>query len=81
MEKLFNNAIIGNQKMLVTYSEKGELLRVFYPAVDFKQWIDFFHVGVKVNDSNIIYLHDDINNIYYQEYIENTNVLKTRNSK
>ena len=81
MEKLFNNAIIGNQKMLVTYSEKGELLRGFYPAIDFKQWIDFFRVGVKVNDSNIIYLHDDINNIYYQEYIENTNVLKTRNSK
>lgn len=79
MEKLYNDAIIGNQKMLVTYSKRGEILRAFYPTVDFKQWIDFFHVGVKINDSNIIYLHEDINNTYYQEYLEDTNILKTRN--
>lgn len=81
MEKLYNDAIIGNQRMLVTYSKKGELLRVFYPTMDFKQWIDFFHVGVKINDSNIIYLHEDINNTYYQEYLEDTNILKTRDRK
>lgn len=81
MEKLYNDAIIGNQRMLVTYSKKGELLRVFYPTMDFKQWIDFFHVGVKINDSNIIYLHEDINNTYYQEYVEDTNILKTRDRK
>ncbi len=34
-------------------------------------------MGVKINDSNIIYLHDDSNNMYNQEYIEDTNVLKT----
>lgn len=79
MEKLYNDAIIGNQRMLLTYSKNGELLRVFYPTMDFKQWIDFFHVGVKINDSNIIYLHEDINNTYYQEYLEDTNILKTRN--
>ena len=79
MEKFYNDAIIGNQKMLVTYSEKGELLRVFYPNVDFKQWIDFFHIGIKINDSRIIYLHEDINNVYNQEYVEDTNILKTRN--
>ena len=79
MEKLYNDAIIGNQKMLVTYSKKGELLRVVYPTIDFKQWIDFFHVGVKINDSNIIYLHEDINNTYYQEFLEDTNIVKTRN--
>lgn len=79
MEKVYNDAIIGNQKMLITYSEKGELLRVFYPNVDFKQWIDFFHIGIKINDSRIIYLHEDINNVYNQEYVEDTNILKTRN--
>ena len=79
MEKFYNDAIIGNQKMLVTYSEKGELLRIFYPNVDFKQWIDFFRIGIKINDSRIIYLHDDINNVYNQEYVEDTNILKTRN--
>ena len=34
-------------------------------------------MGVKINDSNIIYLHDDPNNIYEQEYIEDTNILVT----
>lgn len=81
MEKYYNEAVIGNQKMLVTYTSNGEMLRVFYPTVDFKQWIDFFHVGVKINDSQIIYLHQDINNIYEQNYIEDTNILKTRNRK
>jgi len=81
MEKLYNDAIIGNQKMLATYSKRGELLRIVYPNIDFKQWVDFFHVGVKINDSNIIYLHEDINNVYTQNYIEDTNILKTRNQK
>ncbi len=79
MKKFFNEAIIGNQKMMATYTSKGELLRIFYPNVDFKQFIDLFHVGVKINDSQIIYLHDDINNVYTQEYLEDTNILKTRN--
>lgn len=76
-EKFLNEAVIGNQRILATYSDKGELLRVFYPTVDFKQWTDFFHVGVKINDSQIIYLHNDINNIYNQNYLQDTNVLKT----
>lgn len=81
MEKYYNEAVIGNQKMLITYSNKGEMLRIFYPTVDFKQWVDLFHAGVKVNDSQIIYLHEDINNVYEQNYIEDTNILKTRNRK
>lgn len=79
MEKYFNEAIIGNKKMMATYTSKGEMLRVCYPNVDFKQFIDLFHTGVKINDSQIIYLHNDINNIYKQKYIEDTNILKTRN--
>ena len=37
----------------------------------------YFHTGVKVNDSNIIYLHDDINNTYIQYYDTDTNILNT----
>ena len=33
--------------------------------------------GVKINDSAIIYLHDDINNIYKQYYDTDTNILNT----
>lgn len=75
--KYYNDAIIGNKNMVATYSEKGELLRLLYPSVDYKQFIDFFKTGVKINDSNLIQLQDDINNTYYQYYTENTNILNT----
>lgn len=76
--KCNNEAFIGNGKLLAGYSSKGELLRMSYPSVDYKQAINFFHVGVKINDSAIIYLHDDINNHYNQSYIDNTNILNTK---
>ena len=75
--KFFNDAVIGNKNVRATFSSTGELLRAYYPSVDFKQFVDFFHVGMKVNDSAIIYLHQDINNRYNQYYTENTNILNT----
>ena len=77
MEKYRNEAIIGNKQMLVTYTQKGELQRMYYPTRDMRQYIDFYHVGVKINDSDLIYLHDDINNVYKQYYEVNTNILNT----
>ena len=68
MEKYYNEALIGNKDMLATYSGKGELQRMYFPAKDNRQFISFYHVGVKVNDSDLIYLHDDINNVYKQYY-------------
>ena len=53
MEKFFNDAVIGNQNIVASYTKKGELIRIFYPNRDYKQILDFFHVGLKVNDSNI----------------------------
>lgn len=75
--KYYNDAIIGNKKIIASYTEKGELQRLCYPEVDGRQFIDYFQTEVKINDSNLIYLHQDINNKYSQEYIENTNILKT----
>ena len=63
--------------MVASYSKNGELLRLLYPNVDYKQFIRFFHVGIRLNDSGMIYLHNDINNIYNQEYVEGTNILRT----
>ena len=77
MEKYFNDAIIGNQNLTASYNTKGELLRMLYPNTDYKQMIDFYHVGLKINDSGIVYLHEDINNVYEQHYIEGTNILNT----
>lgn len=77
MEKYFNEAIIGNQNITASFTKKGELLRLLYPNTDYKQFIDFYHIGLKINDSNIVYLHNDINNVYNQYYTEGTNILNT----
>lgn len=77
MKTYLNNAIIGNKELKIGLTDKGETTRICYPNVDFRQYIDFLHMGVKINDSNIIYLHNDSNNVYFQEYIEDTNILKT----
>lgn len=77
MEKYFNDAIIGNKEITASFTENGELIRLFYPNTDYRQFIDFLHMGVKINDSAMIYLHDDINNMYKQYYTENTNILNT----
>ena len=77
MEKYYNDAIIGNKEITASFTKKGELIRLFYPTTDYRQFIDFFHTGVKINDSSMIYLHDDVNNLYNQYYTENTNILNT----
>ena len=77
MEKYYNDAIIGNKEITASYTKKGELLRVFYPNTYYRHFVDYFHTGVKINDSNMIYLHDDINNQYEQYFTENTNILNT----
>ncbi len=77
MEKYYNDAIIGNQNILASFTKQGEILRLLYPTRDYKQMIDFFRVGLKINDSRLVYLHDDINNIYMQQYEEDTNILNT----
>ena len=75
--KYLNEAIIGNKQMLATFTAKGELERLYFPSKDNKQYINFFHTGVKINNSDLIYLHEDINNVYKQYYDTDTNVLNT----
>ena len=77
MEKYLNEAIIGNKNMLITFSGKGEMLRLSYPNRDNRQYLKYFHTGIKINDSSIIYLHNDVNNTYKQYYDTDTNILNT----
>ena len=76
--KYYNDAIIGNKKMIASFSSNGEMLRLIYQSPDYKQFIEEFLTGVKVNDSSLIYLHEDINNEYDQFYTEGTNILNTK---
>ena len=75
--KYLNEAIIGNKNMIATYTQKGELQRLYFPSKDNRQYLNYYHTGVKINDSDVIYLHDDINNVYVQYYDTDTNVLNT----
>ena len=77
MEKYLNEGIIGNKNMLVTFSGKGEMLRLSYPNRDNRQYLKYFHTGMKINDSCLINLHEDINNNYLQYYDTDTNILNT----
>ena len=76
--KYYNEAMIGNKNMLVTYTQKGEIQRIYSPSKDNRQYIDYFHTGVKINNSDLIYLHNDINNVYKQYYEPYTNILNTQ---
>ncbi len=76
-QKYFNDGMVGNGKLTASFSKTGELLRLFYGAVDYKQFIEQFDVGVKINDSAMVYLHNDINNLYSQKYMKDTNILQT----
>lgn len=75
--KYLNEAIIGNKNMIATFTSKGEIQRMYFPSKDNRQYINFFHTGVKINNSDLIYLHDDINNVYKQYYDLDTNILNT----
>ncbi len=75
--KYFNDGVVGNNKIKASFTKTGEMIRLLYGGADYKQFLDFFHTGVKINDSALIYLHEDVNNLYSQEYVQNTNILKT----
>ncbi len=75
--KYLNEAIIGNKKIIATFTSKGEMQRIYFPSKDDRQYINYFHTGVKINESDLIYLHDDINNTYKQYYDTDTNILNT----
>ena len=76
-KKYYNEAFIGNKDITASFSKYGELLRLYYPLRDYRQYSEYFYVGLKINDSNIIYLHNDINNHYKQYYTDKTNILNT----
>ena len=75
--KYFNDAIIGNKNIRATLSKRGEILRLYYPSIDYRQFIDELMVGLKINDSRLINLYNDINNVYSQNYVDDTNIINT----
>ena len=74
----FNNAIIGNSSMLGCLSDRGELVRLFWPNIDYPQHIEKFKVGIFFGDRkySTLWLDEEVWQCR-QHYIEHTNVLQT----
>ena len=49
MKTYLNDAIIGNKELKVGITSKGEIVRICYPNIDFRQYIDFQRMGIKSN--------------------------------
>ena len=57
MPKYFNRAIVGNSKILACLDEKAELIRLYYPHIDYFQNIDVYKLGfVQTSKPVSIYL-------------------------
>jgi glucoamylase len=74
----FNDAIIGNSRMLGCLSEKGELTRLFWPNIDYIQHIDQMLAGIFIADENskTLWLSSDTFE-HSQAYIKGTNIIET----
>lgn len=57
MAKYFNDALIGNSRILASLTTKGELIRLYYPNIDYFQNIDKNQMGI-VKNNRILWLHD-----------------------
>ena len=67
MNKYFNKAIIGNGNILACLDEKAELIRLYYPYIDYYQNIDRYSMGFVYPGANKVYWFRDADliNQYY----------------
>lgn len=74
----YNNAIIGNSSMLVCLSEKSELLRLFWPNIDYLQQFDKMLCGIFIKNRNgsTVWLNDQRCE-HHQEYLQDSNIVKS----
>ena len=65
MSKYFNRAIVGNSKILACLDEKAELMRLYYPHIDYLQNVDIYKLGF-VRENKVNWFSDaELINQYY----------------
>lgn len=76
-----NNAIIGNGSMLGCISESGELIRLYWPEIDFPQHLEKMLTGFfdTKNPHSTIWFSEGEHEVN-QNYIDSTNILVTKAS-
>ena len=82
MNKYFNSAIVGNGKMLACLDDKEELIRLYYPNIDYYQNIHTYSLGSTFDGENRVHWFKDAEKInqYYDGNIVYTK-LKFEHSK
>lgn len=66
MSKYFNRAIIGNSKILACLDEKAELMRLYYPHIDYLQNVDIYKLGFVRNNKVNWFSDAELINQYYE---------------
>ena len=77
MSKYFNNAVLGNTKILGCLTNKGELIRLYYPNIDYFQNIDQYKFAI-LNNNNVLWF--DCSNLKRQYYEGNIVYTELENS-
>lgn len=73
-----NNAVIGNGGILGCITETGELIRLYWPEIDFPQHVEKMLTGffdARVPNSTLWFSEGEHD--VHQEYLEDTNILET----
>lgn len=73
-----NNAIIGNSRLLACLTDKGELIRFFWPNIDYQQHIENMYTGILFTgrQNGTTWFHETNWN-HSQSYVEDTNIVRT----
>ena len=71
-------SVIGNSRMLGCITDRSELVRLFWPNIDYSQHIEKFYMGVYFygKENSTLWLHEDSWH-HSQSYIPDTNILMT----
>jgi|LSQX01.2.fsa_nt_gb oligosaccharide amylase len=84
LKTYFNEAVIGNSNILACLDKRGELIRFFWPHIDYPQHIDIFKIGVSLLETGqtLKWLYDE-DWEHKQSYIKDTNIVENiyKNSK
>ena len=77
MKTYFNDAVIGNGKVLGCMDNKGQLVRLFWPHIDYPQHIESLQIGIYEpgSEHSTAWLYDDVWE-HRQQYIPDTNIVQ-----
>lgn len=73
-----NNAVVGNGSMLGCITETGELIRLYWPEIDFPQHLEKMLTGFfDITEANGTIWFSEGDHEVTQRYLEDTNILET----